>query len=102
MCTGRIDPEFILHAFRSGADGVVILGCHLGDCHYKEGNYNALRRFYLLRRMLIQFGIAEKRLQLEWISSCESDKFVETFHHIVREIQALGPIGGKTTCDAGR
>jgi len=102
MCTGRIDPEFILHAFQSGADGVVILGCHLGDCHYKEGNYNALRRFYLLRRMLIQFGIAEKRLQLEWISSCESDKFVETLHAMVKEIQALGPLIKGITHDVGR
>jgi F420-non-reducing hydrogenase iron-sulfur subunit len=81
-----------MKGFQSGADGIVILGCHPGDCHYKEGNYNALRRFYLLQRVLCQFGIAEKRLWLEWISSCESDKFVETLHHVVREIRAIGPL----------
>lgn len=92
MCTGRIDPEFVIRGFQSGADGVVILGCHPGDCHYKEGNYNALRRFSLLRRMLVQFGIQEKRLRLEWISSCESEKFVETLRNMVREIRAIGPL----------
>jgi F420-non-reducing hydrogenase iron-sulfur subunit len=97
MCTGRIDPEFLLKGFQSGADGIVILGCHPGDCHYKEGNYNALRRFYLLRRTLSQFGIEEKRLQLEWVSACESDKLVETLDRMVKEMKALGPM----TFDAG-
>ncbi len=92
MCTGRIEPEFILEAFRSGADGVVILGCHPGDCHYKEGNYAALRRFHLMRRMLGQFGIDERRLRLEWISACESDKFVRTLHDAVSEMRTLGPL----------
>jgi F420-non-reducing hydrogenase iron-sulfur subunit len=92
MCTGRIDPEFIMKAFQSGADGVVILGCHPGDCHYKEGNYAALRRFSLLRRMLRQFGIEDQRLRIEWISSCESDKFVKTLNGMVNEIKAIGPL----------
>jgi F420-non-reducing hydrogenase iron-sulfur subunit len=92
MCTGRIDPEFVMKAFQSGADGVVILGCHPGDCHYREGNYSALRRFHLLRRMLGQFGIEEKRFRLEWISACESDKFVETLNNVVTEIRAIGPL----------
>jgi F420-non-reducing hydrogenase iron-sulfur subunit len=102
MCTGRIEPEFLLKAFQSGADGITILGCRPGDCHYKEGNYNALRRFYLLRRMLSQFGIEEKRLQLEWVSACESDKFVEIMSTMVKEMRALGPIKREITCDVGK
>jgi F420-non-reducing hydrogenase iron-sulfur subunit len=102
MCTGRIDPEFLLKGYQSGADGIVILACHPGDCHYKEGNYTALRRFYLVRRVLSQFGIEEKRLQLEWISACEADKFVETLHRIVREMKAIGPLSKGLTHDVGR
>ena len=95
MCTGRVDPEFVIEGFRSGADGIVILGCHPGDCHYKEGNYNAIRRFSLLRRVLGQFGIGKERLRLEWISACESGKFVETLHEMVKEIKAIGPLNRK-------
>lgn len=92
MCTGRIDPEFVIKAFQSGADGVLILGCHPGDCHYKEGNYKALRRFYLLRNMLKQFGIEESRLRLDWVSASEADKFVRTVNEMVESIKALGPL----------
>ncbi len=92
MCTGRIDPQFVLKAFQSGADGVLILGCHPGDCHYKEGNYKALRRFHLLRRMLIQFGIEEGRFRLDWVSASEADKFVETIYDMVKTVKALGPL----------
>ena len=92
MCTGRIDPEFVLKAFQSGADGVLILGCHPGDCHYKEGNYKALRRFHLLRNMLKQFGIEERRLKLDWVSASEADKFVQTVNEMVESIKELGPL----------
>jgi F420-non-reducing hydrogenase iron-sulfur subunit len=92
MCTGRIDPQFVLKAFQSGADGVLILGCHPGDCHYKEGNYKALRRFHLLRRTLGQFGIEEDRLRLDWVSASEADKFVETIRDMVKKVKALGPL----------
>jgi F420-non-reducing hydrogenase iron-sulfur subunit len=92
MCTGRIDPQFVLKAFKSGADGVLILGCHPGDCHYKEGNYKALRRFHLLRRMLSQFGIEEDRMRLDWVSASEADKFVETVQDMVKTVKALGPL----------
>src|SRR5512146_520664 len=71
MCSGRVDPQFILQAFASGADGVLIGGCHPGDCHYSEGNYKMLRRFRLLKRMLNTLGIADERLRLEWISASE-------------------------------
>jgi F420-non-reducing hydrogenase iron-sulfur subunit len=96
MCSGRIDPQFILKAFKEGADGVVILGCHTGECHYKKGNYSALRRFYLLRRMLSQFGIEEERLRLDWVSASEADKFVEVINDVVKKVKALGPLNKKS------
>jgi F420-non-reducing hydrogenase iron-sulfur subunit len=92
MCTGRIDPQFVLKAFQSGADGVMILGCHPGDCHYKEGNYKALRRYHLLKRMLKQFGIEEDRFRLDWVSASEADKFVEVIQDMVKKVKALGPL----------
>ena len=69
MCSGRVDPQFILDALAKGADGVLIGGCHPGDCHYVEGNYKALRRFRMLKRMLAGLGIEEERVRLEWISA---------------------------------
>jgi len=92
MCSGRVDPQFVLKAFQSGADGVMILGCHPGDCHYKEGNYKALRRFHLLRRVLNQLGIEDGRLRIDWVSAKESDKFVEIVHDMVKTVKALGPL----------
>ena len=92
MCSGSVDPQFVLKAFKSGADGVIILGCHPGDCHYKEGNYKALRRFHLLKKVLSQFGIEEDRLRLDWVSASEADKFVETINEMVKGIKALGPL----------
>ena len=74
MCTGRIDPGFVLQAFASGADGVLLAGCHPGDCHYQEGNYKCLRRFTLLKTMLKQYGIEDERVRLEWIAASEGDK----------------------------
>ena len=74
MCSGRVDPQFVLAAFREGADGVLIGGCHPGDCHYEQGNYNAWRRFELLRPLLGEMGIEQERLRLEWISASEGDK----------------------------
>lgn len=92
MCTGRIDPQFVMKAFESGADGVLILGCHPGDCHYKEGNYKALRRFHLLKRMLKQFGIEEERFRLDWVSASEAEKFVGVINDMVKKVKALGPM----------
>jgi coenzyme F420-reducing hydrogenase delta subunit len=74
MCSGRVDPQFILESFAKGADGVLIGGCHPGDCHYQEGNYKALRRFYLLKKMVKEMGIEDDRLRLEWISAAEGDR----------------------------
>lgn len=92
MCTGRVEPEFVLKAFTSGADGVIILGCHPGDCHYKEGNYKALRRYLLLKNVLKQFGIEEERLKLDWVSASEADKFVQVINEMVNKVKEIGPL----------
>lgn len=92
MCTGRVEPEFVLKAFTSGADGVIILGCHPGDCHYKEGNYKALRRYLLLKNVLKQFGIEEERLKLDWVSASEADKFVQVVNEMVNKVKEIGPL----------
>jgi F420-non-reducing hydrogenase iron-sulfur subunit len=92
MCSGRLDPQFIMKAFRGGADGVLIGGCHPGDCHYQEGNYKAYRRFALLKRMLKQMGIEDKRLRLEWISASEGDRVQKVMNEIVADVQKLGPL----------
>ena len=92
MCSGRIDPQFILEAFAKGADGVLIGGCHPGDCHYIEGNYKALRRFRLMKRLLRDMGIEEDRLRLEWISASEGEKVRSVVNDMVARIKALGPL----------
>lgn len=93
MCSGRVDPQFILTAFAKGADGVLIGGCHPGDCHYSEGNYKLLRRVRLLNRMLRDMGIEEKRFRLEWISASEGDKVKSVINEMVAQVKALGPLG---------
>ena len=92
MCSGRLDPQFVLKALRDGADGVLIGGCHPGDCHYQEGNYKALRRFQLLQRLLDQFGIERERVRLEWISASEGDRVQKVMNEMVAQIRALGPL----------
>lgn len=92
MCSGRVDPQFVLAAFEHGADGVLIGGCHPGDCHYQEGNYKAFRRIALLRKMLQQMGIDERRLRLEWISASEGDKVKRVIDEMTEELRRLGPL----------
>jgi len=92
MCSGRVDPQFILAAFAKGADGVLIGGCHPGDCHYQEGNFKTLRRYLLLRRALRDFGIEPERLRLEWISASEGEKVKTVVQEMVETLRALGPI----------
>jgi F420-non-reducing hydrogenase iron-sulfur subunit len=92
MCSGRIDPAFVLEAFKDGADGVLVAGCHLpSDCHYISGNFKALRRITLLKKALKEFGIEPERLRLEWISASEGDKFAAVVRDMVNEIKNLGP-----------
>jgi F420-non-reducing hydrogenase iron-sulfur subunit len=93
MCSGRIDPQFVLDAFARGADGVLIGGCHPGDCHYQEGNYKCLRRFRLLKRLASQMGIEDDRLRLEWISASEGERVRTVMNDMVEKIRALGPLG---------
>ncbi len=92
MCSGRLDPQFVMTAFAKGADGVLIGGCHPGDCHYVEGNYKALRRVTLLKRMLSDLGIEEDRFRLEWISASEGDKVKHVVNDMVEKIRSLGPL----------
>ncbi|KPK73298.1 MAG: methyl-viologen-reducing hydrogenase subunit delta [Acidithiobacillales bacterium SM23_46] len=92
MCTGRIDPQFVVKAFRSGADGVLVSGCHPGDCHYYEGNYKALRRVHLLKRVLEQFGIHPDRLKLTWVSASEGDRWAELTKEMTETVRRLGPL----------
>jgi F420-non-reducing hydrogenase iron-sulfur subunit len=92
MCSGRIDPAFVLEAFKDGADGVLVAGCHLpSDCHYISGNFKALRRITLLRNVLKDLGIEPKRLRLEWISASEGDKFATVVRDMVDDVKRLGP-----------
>jgi F420-non-reducing hydrogenase iron-sulfur subunit len=92
MCSGRLDPTFVLKAFSSGADGVLISGCHPGDCHYIEQNYKALRRYLLLKRVLSQLGIEPERLKLIWASAAEGAIFAAEINKFVEEVRALGPL----------
>jgi F420-non-reducing hydrogenase iron-sulfur subunit len=92
MCSGRVDPSFILRAFQLGADGILVLGCHPGDCHYQEGNFKALRRVHLLKRILRDFGVDERRLRLEWVSAAEGEKFAKVANEFTEEVRALGPL----------
>jgi len=92
MCSSRVDPQHILYAFKEGADGVFIGGCHPGDCHYVEGNYKTLRRIALFKVMLKDLGIDPNRLRLEWISAAEGKKYAETMTEFTKQIRALGPL----------
>jgi F420-non-reducing hydrogenase iron-sulfur subunit len=97
MCSGRLDPTFVLKAFSSGADGVLITGCHPGECHYLEQNYKALRRFMLLQRTLAQFGIEPQRVRLVWASAAEGHKLADEITAMVEEIRQLGPLNWAST-----
>jgi F420-non-reducing hydrogenase iron-sulfur subunit len=92
MCSGRVDPAFILKAFSLGADGVVVMGCHLGDCHYQEGNFKTIRRIPFLKTLIGEFGIDPRRLRLEWVSASEGDRFALVVNSFTEEIRALGPL----------
>lgn len=93
MCSGRVDPQFILEALKRGADGVLVGGCHPGDCHYVEGNYKMLRRFELLQRMLGDLGVERERVRLEWISAAEGEKVKAVVNEMTQQLMKLGPLG---------
>lgn len=92
MCSGRVDPQFVLSALRNGADGVLIAGCHPGECHYVNGNIKALRRFTLMKDTLEQWGIEDDRVQLLWASASEGAKLAEAVNRMTEEVRALGPL----------
>jgi F420-non-reducing hydrogenase iron-sulfur subunit len=92
MCSGRLDPTFVLRALSSGADGVMITGCHPGDCHYVEQNYKALRRYLLLKRVLKGMGVEPERVKLVWASAAEGARFASETTLFVEEIRKLGPL----------
>lgn len=92
MCSGRLDPTFVMKAFANGADGVMITGCHPGECHYIEQNYKALRRYLLLRRVLSSMGVEPQRLRLVWASAAEGAKITQEITNFVEEVRALGPL----------
>ena len=92
MCSGRLDPTFVLRALAGGADGVMITGCHPGDCHYMEQNYKALRRYLLLKRVLQGMGIEPERVKLVWASAAEGARFASETTLFVEEIRKLGPL----------
>jgi len=91
MCSGRIHAALILEAFRSGADGVLVAGCHLGDCHYISGNYKTQNRILMLKKVLEQLGLEPERLRLEWVSASEGDRFAKVIKDMTEEIKKLGP-----------
>ena len=92
MCSGRLDPAFILKAFAEGADGVLVSGCHPGECHYLEQNYKALRRYHLLKRLLAEFGVEPGRVKLVWASAAEGVQLAKAIGEMVEEVRALGPL----------
>jgi F420-non-reducing hydrogenase iron-sulfur subunit len=92
MCSGRVHPAFILKAFKDGADGVLVAGCHPpNDCHYISGNLKAQRRVAMLKRLMSQLGVEPERLRLEWISAAEGDKFARVMREMVADLKRLGP-----------
>ena len=95
MCSGRVDPGFILDAFRAGADGVLVCGCHPGDCHYVEGNYKCMRRIPLTKLVLGKMGIDANRLRLEWVSASEGSRFKDVVTEFTEQIRTLGPLSLK-------
>lgn len=100
MCSGRVDPTFVLKAFELGADGVLVCGCHPGDCHYSEGNYKAARRMPLLKTMLETFGIEPQRFRLEWVSASEGEKFASIVREMTAQIKELGPFRAENNIEA--
>ena len=95
MCSGRVDPTFIVKALADGADGVLIAGCHPGDCHYEEGNFKTMRRYPMLLKLLEQFGIEPERVRLEWVSASEGDRFAAVVRDLTETIRKLGPLSWK-------
>jgi F420-non-reducing hydrogenase iron-sulfur subunit len=91
MCSGRVDPVFILEALKKGADGVLVAGCHPGDCHYQSGNYKANRRIKLLKKLLDEMAVDPRRVRFEYVSASEGQKFATIVTEFVDELKKMGP-----------
>jgi F420-non-reducing hydrogenase iron-sulfur subunit len=91
-CSGRVSPELVLRAFREGADGVLVLGCHIGECHYIDGNHRTAKRIPILRNLLSYVGIKPERLRLDWVSASEGQHFAQVVNEFTETVRALGPI----------
>jgi F420-non-reducing hydrogenase iron-sulfur subunit len=104
MCSGRIDPELITAAFAGGADGVMVLGCHIGDCHYVSGNHKTMARMPLVKRLLADLGVEPERFRHEWVSAAEAEKFSSLVTEMTEQVRALGPLnwpGWMHACGVG-
>ncbi len=97
MCTGMVDPKYVIKALLEGADAVLVSGCHPGDCHYINGNFKARRRMKLLKEILKLFGFEDERVRLTWIGASDGHQFAQTINEMVAQVKALGPIETKTT-----
>jgi F420-non-reducing hydrogenase iron-sulfur subunit len=102
MCSARVDPTFVVRALREGADGVLMCGCHPGDCHYSEGNYKTMRRYQLLKSVLAGFGVEDARVRLEWVSASEGQRFAEIVADMTERLRSLGPCRIKARLDEDR
>jgi F420-non-reducing hydrogenase iron-sulfur subunit len=98
MCSGRVDPSFVLEALKDGADGVLVAGCHLGDCHYQSGNYKTARRMKLLKKLLSELNVDPKRVRFEYISASEGQKFADTVTSFVADLKEMGPSPLREEC----
>ncbi len=96
-CSGRVDPLFIVKAFQQGADGVLVAGCHPGDCHYSEGNYHARRRYAVMHKLMEYTGLEKDRVRLEWVSASEGAKWARVVNEFTETVKKLGPRGGRRT-----
>ena len=92
MCSGRVDPSFVLKALACGADGVLVAGCHPGECHYIEQNYKAMRRYHLLKHTLAGLGVEPDRVRLVWASAAEGQQLAEAIDKLVEDVRKLGPL----------
>ena len=92
MCSGRVDPGFVLKALALGADGVMVAGCHPGECHYIEQNYKAMRRFYMLKHTLVAMGLEPERIELVWASAAEGQQLAEAIDRLTNNVRRLGPL----------
>lgn len=101
MCSGRVSPELVLRAFKSGADGVLILGCHIGDCHYISGNHRTAKRIPLVDKLIGLVGINPERLRLDWVSSAEAPRFASVTKEFVEKVRELGPIAREMPREQG-